>query len=205
MSLPLAGQVLLGDLRWFAFFLIVERAGTHALAVANIVFTCYAVFWIPAEAFSETSCSMVSRCVGRDRPHRISGVLRAATRGALIATVPFLLASLLVPEWVLAVFAPGDGILADSSASLRVVALAMLIAIPGEMWFGAVVGTGDTAAALGIEGALTLVMLGLAWVAAIQLQWPPVLVWSSVPASWLVCLVLSWAWMKSGAWQRLEV
>jgi putative MATE family efflux protein len=205
MSLPLAGQLLIGDLRWFVFFLIVERAGTQALAVANLVFTCYSVFWIPADAFSETSCSMVSRCVGRDRPHRIGRVLAAAIRGATIATVPFLIASVLVPQWVLAMFAPGAEVLAESCSSLRVVAIAMLIAIPGEMWFGAVVGTGDTKAALGIEGALTLVMLGLAWLAAIHMQWPQVLVWSSVPVASLVCLVLSWAWMKSGAWRRLEV
>jgi Na+-driven multidrug efflux pump len=102
-------------------------------------------------------------------------------------------------------FAPGAEVLAESCSSLRVVAIAMLIAIPGEMWFGAVVGTGDTKAALGIEGALTLVMLGLAWLAAIHMQWPQVLVWSSVPVASLVCLVLSWAWMKSGAWRRLEV
>jgi len=205
LSLPLAGLLLLADLRWFVFFLIVERAGTQALAVANLVFTCYSVFWIPADAFSETACSMVSRFVGRDRPHRIGGVLRAAIGGAIVATVPFLLASVLVPEWVLAMFAPGAVVMAESCASLRVVALAMLIAIPGEMWFGAVVGTGDTAAALGIEGVLTLVMLGLAWLVAIHLQWPQVLVWSSVPVASLVCLVLSWAWMRSGIWQRLAV
>src|SRR5262245_22999929 len=205
LSLPLAAQLLLESLRWFVFFLIVERAGAQALAVANLVFTCYAVFWIPAEAFSETSCSMVSRLVGRDRPQRIGGVLRAAIRGATVITVPFLLASLLVPEWLLAMFAPGVVVLAGSGSSRRLVALAMLIAIPGEMWFGAVVGTGDTAAVLGIEGALTLVMLGVAWLAAIHWQWPQVLVWSAVPASWLVCLLLSWGWMKSGAWQRLEV
>jgi Na+-driven multidrug efflux pump len=205
LSLPLAGHLLLADLRWFVFFLIVEHAGTQALAIANLVYTCYAVFWIPAEAFSETSCSLVSRFVGRNRPQRITRVLHAAIAGATVVTVPFLLASALAPGWVLAVFAPGGAILAESSASLRVVALAMLIAIPGEMWFGAVVGTGDTAAALGIEGALSLTMVGIAWLAAIHLQWPQALVWSSVPVSWLVCFLLSWGWMKSGAWRRLTV
>lgn len=52
------------------------------------------------------------------------------------------------------------------------VALAMLVAIPGEMWFGAVLGTGDTLAALGIEFVLTATMLGIAYLTAIPLRWP---------------------------------
>ena len=52
------------------------------------------------------------------------------------------------------------------------VALAMLVANPGEMWFGAVPGTGDTLAALGIEVALTATMLGTAYLTAIPLRWP---------------------------------
>ncbi len=81
----------------------------------------------------------------------------------------------------------------------------MLIAIPAEMWYTAVVGTGDTAAALGIEFVITLAMLGLTWFAAIHLAWPMALVWMSVPISWLVCLAISYGWMKSGIWKRLEV
>jgi MATE family multidrug resistance protein len=111
----------------------------------------------------------------------------------------------LVPGWFLGLFNPGADLLTQGSASLRVIALAMLIVIPGEMWFAAVSGTGDTAAALGIELVLTCTMLSLAYLAAIHLTWPLELVWISVPASWLVCLTISYGWVKSGIWKRLEV
>ena len=81
----------------------------------------------------------------------------------------------------------------------------MLIAIPAHMWFTAVEGTGDTTAALGIDFVLTLVMLGLTWVAAIHLAWPMTLVWLAVPITWLICLAASYSWIKSGVWKRLEV
>jgi len=61
--MPIAAQRLLGGVRWFVFFLIIERVGTEALAIANIVFTCYIVFRIPTEGFSETACSMVMLCL----------------------------------------------------------------------------------------------------------------------------------------------
>ena len=45
----------------------------------------------------------------------------------------------------------------------------------------------------------------LAQLAAIHLAWPMALVWMSVPISWLVCLEISYGWVKSGIWKRLEV
>jgi len=205
ISAPLAAQCVLEDIRWFVFFLIIERMGTSALAVANIVFTCYTVFWIPTEGFAETACSMVSRYIGRNRANRIGEVLRSTTGGAILATAPFILLALFAPQWVLSVFASGTDLLGQSDASLRVVALAMLIAIPAEMWFIAVEGTGDTVASLGIDLLLTVVMLGVTWLAAIHLAWPMAMIWLSLPITWLVCLAASYGWMKSGIWKRLEV
>ncbi len=204
-SAPIAAQRLLEAFRWLAFFLILERVSDRALAIANIVYACYVVFWIPTEGFAETSCSMVSRFVGRNQTHRIGAVLRDATGGAILATLPLITVALLVPGWLLAVFSPESVLLAESGASLRVVALAMLIVIPGEMWFAAVSGTGDTVAALGIEVALTLTMLGTGYLAAIHLAGPVALAWVSLPAAWLVCLTISYGWVKSGIWRRLEI
>jgi Na+-driven multidrug efflux pump len=78
----------------------------------------------------------------------------------------------------------------------------MLLVVPGEMWFTAVLGTGDTPAALGIEVALTLVMLAASYVLAFPLSGSVALIWCSLGLGWLVTLVASWAWMKSGAWKR---
>ena len=132
-------------------------------------------------------------------------MFRSTTRGAILATVPFTAFPLFAPQWLVAAFSPTAELLGQSDASLRVIALAMLIAIPAEMWYTAVVGTGDSAAALGIEFVIMLVMLGVTWFAAIHLAWPMALVWMSVPISWLVCLAISFGWVKSGFWKRLEV
>ena len=205
VSAPLAACCFLEDVRWFVFFLIIERLGTSALAIANIVFTCYTIFWIPTEGFAETACSMVSRYIGRNRTHRIGELLRSTIGGAIIATVPLLALAVVAPGWVTAAFAPSADLLGQSNASLRVVALAMLIGIPAQMWLTAVEGTGDTAAALGIEFILTIVMVTLTWLAASQFGWPLALIWLAIPATKLVGLTASYGGMKSGIWKRLEV
>ena len=48
-------------------------------------------------------------------------------------------------------------------------------------------------------------MLGIAYLTAIPLAWPVELVWLSLPIAWLVCLVISYVWMKSRMWQRLQI
>jgi len=169
------------------------------------VFTCYTIFGIPTEGFAETACSLVSRYVGRHRANRIGEVLRSATGGAALATVPFILLALVAPQWVVSLFGSETDLLGQSHTSLRVVAAAMLIAIPAEMWFTAVEGTGDTLASLGIDLLLTVVMLGVTWFAAIHLGWPMSGVWLALPITWLVCLAASYGWIKSGIWKRLEV
>ena len=107
--------------------------------------------------------------------------------------------------WLVGSFSPESNLLPQSNASLRVVALAMLIAIPADIWYTAVVGTGDTAAAFGIELLRTMVMLCLTWFIAIHLAWPMSLVWLAVPIAWLVSLALSYGWIKSGIWKRLAI
>src|SRR5216110_841958 len=127
LSMPIVVQNSLETLRWLAFFLIFERVSEAALAIANIVYTCYIVFWIPAEGFAETACSMVSRYVGSNRSHRIEDVLRSTTAGAILATVPFIVLALLAPQWLVAVFSSEADLLGQSDASLRVIGLAMLV------------------------------------------------------------------------------
>jgi putative MATE family efflux protein len=205
LATPMIAQGFVMDLRWFVFFLIVERMGRESLAVANIVFTCYLVFCIPTQGFAETVCAMVSRYIGKNRAGRIGEVLRSATGGAILATLPFLLLAFVAPQWLLALFTPGEDLLGQSYASLRVVAAAMLIAIPAKMWFTAVEGTGDTLAAFGIDLLLTLVMLGATYAAAIHFAWPISVVWMSAPITWMLGLAASYAWMRSGIWKRLEV
>ena len=201
ISSPVSLQGLVEAIRWFVFFVILERVGVVALAIANVVYVCYTVMRIPTEAFGETTCSAVSRLIGRERLDRIEPVVHQSIRAASLATLPLIATALIVPEWVLSAFDLDSALLGPGAASLRVVAIVMAIVVPGEMWFTAVLGTGDTRASLGIEIILTFVMLATCWLAAIPLAGGPALTWCSLGLGWLVTLAISYGWMKSGAWK----
>jgi putative MATE family efflux protein len=205
VSSPVALQAFIEAIRWFLFFLILERISEHALALSSILYACYAVFRISAEGFSETACSYVSRFIGRGKESKIGLLIQVSTSAAFLATAPFVLLGLLFPSLVLSVFTSDPTIIAGSVESLRLVSLAMLIIIPAEMWYVAVSGTGDTVAALVIECLLAATMLGSAYVAAFVIGTDLAGIWMSIPISALLCGLLSYAWMKSEKWKRLEI
>ena len=163
-SSPVALQELLEGLRWFLFFVIVERVSTEALAWSNIVYACYAVLLIPAMAFGETAISMVSNFIGRGRGHRLRRLISVLSSSAYLVTLPVVVLGLLFPSVVLSIFTSDQAAIEGAAGGLRVVLLSMLIGIPSEMWFAAVLGTGDTDAVLLIEFFLTTATLIVVYV-----------------------------------------
>jgi Na+-driven multidrug efflux pump len=204
ISAPVAMQALLEGARWFLFFVIIEQLGERPLALANIVYACYALFLIPAQAFAETGCSMVSKLVGRGREGRLALLLRTAVGQGYLITLPAAGLVLFLPRWLLAIFAGDPAIIADCVGGLRVIATALIVVIPGEIWLAAVVGTGDTRAAFVIELLLGTAMLGCAYSAA-SLELPLALVWMSLPLGWSLGLIASVAWVRGGRWKRLQI
>ena len=140
------------------------------------------------------------------RGHRIGGLVRALTLTAYLVTLPFVVLGLLFPSVILSVFTSDPAAIEGAASGLWVVLLSMLIAVPAELWSAAVSGTGDTDAALVIEFFFTAAMLVTAYVAAFVIfPFSLVYVWVSLPVAWLICLVLSYAWVKAGYWERRQI
>ena len=241
-SSPISLQALLETLRWFFFFVIVERISTEALALSNIIYACYEVFLIPTMAFGVAAFSMVSHLIGEapaqdaersvrtatetsEEGHeepvttrarrtattqvlldRIGRLIRVLTLSAYLITLPLVVLGLLFPNMVLSVFTSEQATMEGAVNGLRVVLLSMLLLVPSELWVAAVAGTGDTDAALVIEFFLTVGMLVTACIAVLVLFTTSLTyVWLSLPVGGLICLVLSYAWVKSGYWERVEL
>jgi MATE family multidrug resistance protein len=205
VSVPAALQALMEGLRWLIFFLILERLSYQALAWSNILYACYTVLLIPAMAFAETACSTVSNLIGHGRATQIGLLMRQLLSPTYLITVPFLALALLVPHLVLSAFTSDPTVIDNSVAGLRTIALGMLVIIPGELWFAAVFGTGDTDAGFIIELALTTTMLVCSYLTAFVLHLSLVYIWISLPLAWLICLILSHAWVTQGYWKRRQI
>lgn len=205
LSLPVSMEVLIGSLRWFLFFIIIEQLGEDSLAIATIIFSCYALLLIPIEAFSETICSMVSNLIGQKDGNDVSLLVLKTVKLGYLTILPVLAFTIFFPEYILAIFSPDDTIIESAIMTLMVIIIATLVAVPADIIASAVAGTGDTIITLGIELIVSMSVLGYAYYAAFIAGFSLESIWVAEVIGWAVCLLLSWSWLRSGVWKRLNI
>ena len=205
ISTPISLEALVCAIKWFLFFIIIEQLGERELGMASIIFCCYSLFLIPTDSFSESVCSMVSNLIGQQKAQYITLLLRRTIILNYAIIIPVLLFTLLFPETILAIFSADTKIVIDSINSLNLVTVAVLLAVPGEAFYSALVGTGDTRVILTIQIIVTVITLLIAYISAFTLALDFEYIWLAEVFGWLVCLFLSSLWFKSGLWQRLNI
>jgi putative MATE family efflux protein len=205
ISIPVSLEALVEMVKWFVFFVIIEQLGEQQLGMASIIFSCYALLLIPTDSFSESVCSMVSNLIGQQRQQELALLIRRIIILSYITVFPILLVTLVLPEYVMAIFTSDKELVAGSTNSLVVISLAILVAVPGEAFYSAIVGTGDTRAVLSIQVIVSVIMLVLAYLAALVLELELEYIWMAEVLGWLACLLLSWWWYRSARWRRLHI
>ena len=92
-----------------------------------------------------------------------------------------------------------------SRNGLLIIIFATLLAVPADAYYSAVAGTGDTRVTLIIQSIVAIFTLVYAWYAALIFAWKLEYILLAEVLGWLVCLILSWAWFRSGLWRSLRV
>lgn len=205
LSIPVSMEVLIESLRWFFFFLIIEQLGEESLAIATIIFSCYALLLIPIDAYSETISSMVSNLIGQRDEKDVGELVLKTIKLGYLSILPLLLFTLFFPEHILALFAADESLSEATLMTLFVILVATVIAAPADIIASAVAGTGDTVVTLLIEFIVSLCTLGYVYYAALIAEYSLVYIWFGEVIGWGVCLLLSWAWLQSGYWKRLNL
>jgi multidrug resistance protein, MATE family len=132
LAWPVSLETALDTARWLFFFLLMAQIGEEALAASSIVYACYVALSIPAAGFAETTCSLVSHLVGRRDAASVPGAVRQLARRAGLLTLPLVAVAVLAPDLLLMVFGTEGGNPEGAATAVRVVALAMVIAVPAS-------------------------------------------------------------------------
>lgn len=205
LGLPVAFQASLESFRWLGFFIVLGYVSEAALAASNIIYICFILLMIPTAGFAEATISLVSKAVGGKEPQTVLRLVRRAVASGYAITVPLAAIAILWPETIASIFTSETAAIEESSGTIRLVALAMLIVVPAETWAASLIGVGDTSAASTVELSLTVVMLLWAYLAAFVWDGELVLVWTAIPLAWAIVFVMSRSWMRSGRWRRIEL
>ncbi|QOY54693.1 MATE family efflux transporter [Candidatus Sulfurimonas marisnigri] len=205
LSAPVSMEALIESLRWFTFFLIIEQLGEDALAATTIIFSCYAILLIPIDAFSETICSMVSNLLGQKDEKKVTQLVLKTVALGYLTVLPALIVTIFFPEYILAIFSESENITQTIITTLMIVSFATMLAVPANIIASAVTGTGDTMINLFIEIIVSLIILSYTYYVAIIANLSLNYIWFAEVIGWGVCLLLSWLWLKSNLWKRLNI
>ena len=136
---------------YFMFFVVIERQGQHALAIANVIRSIYVVMFIPVNALSATSNTLVSNIIGEGKIKEVNPLIYRISRLSVVIMIVCILLICLFSKEILSLYTNDLSIINESVPSIYVISVALTIASIACVFFNSVSGTGNTKSALALE------------------------------------------------------
>lgn len=205
LSIPVSLDALVEISKWLLLIVMIEKLGEQTLGIANIIFSCYALFLIPVESFSETVCTMVSNLIGQQQARKIRILIKYSMKLSYLVISPFIILTLVFPDYVISIFTLDLSLINNSINGLVVIALTAVLAVPANIFYATIAGTGDTRFALFTQIVSSLVALTYAFYAIFVLTLDLEYILLTEVIGLVICWILSWGWYRSGNWKRLRI
>jgi MATE family multidrug resistance protein len=205
LSAPLVIQNILSMLGWFLFFLFIEKSGKHALAISNAVRGVYMIAMTPVWGYSVAANSMISNLIGQNRSDEVLLLLNRILKMALATTLVFSVISFIFRRELLSIFTDNSALINDSMSSLNVVLISMFVFSVAIVMVSAVSGTGATRMALYIEVLAILIYLIYIYYTTFVSNSAVEIVWMSEFVYWVITFGLSFIYVRSLRWKKIEV
>lgn len=182
---------------WFLFFVAVEHLGELPLAISNIIRSTSTLLFMPVNAFGATACTLVSNAMGARRADDVIPIVRRIVKMCYAIVLPLIALLCLAPHWILLIYTNDSSLIAECTHSVYVMSSFYLIALPGNILFQSVSGTGDTRTAFLIE-MITIVFYTLAiyWI-IVTLRVDIAFCWTVEYIYWGFKLLLSFLFSKN--------
>jgi MATE family multidrug resistance protein len=192
LGVPAALEQVLSAGAFMVLVGVVALIGTEALAAQQITFTALSLAFLPAFGFSIAATALVGQSIGGRAPANARAASLIALRWAVIWMGSGGVLAFLFSERVMRVFTADAIVIADGSAALR----ALSVALPfWALWFvssGSLRGSGDTRTPLLIGASTMWLSVALAWVAVTMLGGGLGMVWFAFVLTTAPASILMW-------------
>lgn len=205
LSTPLVIQNLLSMGAWFIFFVFIERIGSRELASSNIVRAAYMLSMTPIWGFSVSVNSMISNVIGQQKGSEVMLLLRRTLLLSFLATGVMISLNLFFPDQVLGIFTSDAGLISDSRGILMIVNVSMFFFAFALVCISAVSGTGATRMALYIEIAAIFIYLLYIYCCTFIFKTSAEWVWLSEVLYWGFTGAVSYAYLRSLRWKKIQI
>lgn len=205
LALPIVLQTIVSLSSWMIFFTFVEKMGAHEMAVSSVVKSIYMVIGIPAWGLSTTANTVISNLMGQNRQSEVLSALKKIIYMSLIFAVFLALFCALLPEVCLGFYSNNTEVIEAGIPVLYVCLGALFIYSVSTILYHGVISTGSTRASLVIE--LITVVIYLFYIIGVfnvpNVKLPTV--WTSEIFYWLVLMVSTLAYLRTGHWKKVKI
>ncbi|GIV26546.1 MAG: MATE family efflux transporter [Bacteroidia bacterium] len=177
VSTPLIFQHFISVFSWFLFFLFIEKMGTTALAISNVVRAVYVLVMAPILAFSHSTVTIIGQIYGSKEYSLLKTTLFRIILLSIVFTLPFSIVAFLSPSLLMRIFTDDVIILQGGETVMQVISFALLYFAASMPILSAVTGLGDTNKALFVESISFVVYIFSSAVLVFVLRLSLPLVW----------------------------
>lgn len=202
ISAPLVLQFVLSTVTWLVFFILLEQYGDRAKAISNAMRNIFGLMGIMIWAFASTTNTMISNLIGQGLNNKVVIAVNKIMLLSLGTTLCMLTVLNIFPYHFLGLFRQDELFTRDALPVLRVVSFGMIMMSIAAIWLNAVTGTGKTKMNLVIEVAAITFYLLYTFIIVKKLKLSLAIVWSNELVYWLLIFLVSFWFIKKGAWKE---
>jgi len=207
IGLPVVVQSIVGLGSWFVFFAFVEKLGERALAITNLGRILYLVLSVPTWGFSSGINTMVSFIIGSGDKSQVISLTGKTALLSLFTTYIIAIPLLLFPQYTLGLIFTGENamLLEESVPILRLILFTLAFFCIGGVYYNGLIGTGDTWFGLWIQVFCVVLYVIYLYVVVQVLESSLFFAWTGELFFWIISLIATLIYLRSGRWKRLEI
>ncbi len=185
---------------WLYFFIEIEKLGTKALAISNILRSISSVPFVIASALSVVISSMVSNLIGAGKDREVlSTIFRTIKFGAVPYYICFLLMCFF-PKLIIGIYTNDIDLIEQAIPPFYAMLIPYIFALPALIYFYAIFGTGKTKIALLIETISSIVYVIAIRLIVVKFDMGLAWSWTTEFYYYIIILFISYWYMKRKKW-----
>lgn len=204
IGIPTGIQQTLVALGMLTLVGIVNQFGTNAIAAYTIVGRIDSIASMPAMNFSMALSTFVGQNIGANKIYRIKQGLISTIWMSLVVALAISIIAIFLGEYIVSAFTNEKEVIDIGKSYLTIVGMFYVAFTALFVFNGLLRGAGDTL----IPMFITLISL---WVLRIPASWllskqfGTVGIWWGIPIAWVVGLIVSFFYYRTGKWKNKSV
>lgn len=204
IGLPTGIQQTLVAIGGLALLGIVNKFGTNVIAGYSVASRLDAMAMIPAMSFSQALSTFVGQNIGANKASRIKTGLRSALKMSGVVTVITSLFIIFTGHILMSLFTDDPAVIKTGDQYLTIVSSFYMLFTLMFIYNGLLRGAGDTLIPMFFSLlSLWLIRIPIAWFLSSKIG--DTGIWWSIPCGWLIGLILSYFYYKTGNWKKKTI